>query len=1061
MKLSELDIKEYFSTHDYKLGNEYQRNSRVHSLTIHKENGEEFVSCTVRGSHFYTVTMRFKEKDILASCTCPRFKDAGKCKHLAAAMLEYSRRPEAREPETSDSNAQNLLRTYLSLASRTDTAPAGTAVRLMPMLDFHYWEQRGYLIRYPSLTFKVGGNRLYVVKSVTSLLQSWQANHSVYYGKQLTLDPALVYFDDVSLRLMDILRGQFEEFKSLVSQPRDPWVQYAASSEENSVTLSGAAFDAFFDLYKETSVALTDGTSLQLADGDPRVVLTVTPQGTTVQLEWSLPDDDLLFGSNSRLYACNVAHLLRCSDGFCKNLLPLLSVKNTSMRIAARDMPTFCSCVLPAVANHVTLEDPQGCLSAYTPDECQPCYYFDLQSALGLVCDLVFRYGSKKVPSGTSPDQKLAIKRDLLAERNAVQALTRYLEPIANEKSFHLSDEDAIADFMSDGIDTLRTFGDVFVSEQLRNKRITPSKPTVGVSVSNGLLTLDIDTGEFPPEELEALYASLLRKKRYHRLRDGRYLALNDSPYEKVAEIAHMTQLSAKDLKSGHSTMPAYRALYLSETLADAAGVQITRDNNYRALIRQFKEVSDRDDPLPPGFDDILRPYQKTGFHWLKMLDENGFCGILADEMGLGKTIQVIAYLSTVTRAVTGLPSLIVCPASLVLNWAEECARFAPSLQVSVILGTVPERTALLANLGSTDVLVTSYDLLKRDTERYENLSFYCCVLDEAQNVKNQTTRASHSVKAIVCRHRFVLTGTPVENRLSELWNLFDFLMPGYLFTQKRFEDKIEKPIIQSDDPAARRQLLTLVHPFMLRRLKADVLKELPPKVEHLRKIALSTEERKTYLAAVEAAKQEMLASNAGKFQIFAVLTRLRQICCDPNLCYSNFEGPASKLDACLELCAGLVENGHQILLFSQFTSMLDILAGRLDDAGISHYTLEGSTEKTRRAQLVKEFNAGGASIFLISLKAGGTGLNLTAADVVIHYDPWWNMAAQNQATDRAHRIGQQAHVQVYKLIAKDTIEERILELQNKKQSLLDFVSENEDTDLLLLPKEDLLALLG
>mgnify|MGYP004681110341 FL=1 len=332
-------------------------------------------------------------------------------------------------------------------------------------------------------------------------------------------------------------------------------------------------------------------------------------------------------------------------------------------------------------------------------------------------------------------------------------------------------------------------------------------------------------------------------------------------------------------------------------------------------------------------------------------------------------------------------------------------------------------------------------------------------MLDEAQHIKNAATLASKAVKRLSCRQRFVLTGTPIENRLSELWNLFDFLMPGYLYTSHAFREKLEKPILKSKNPDAVSQLRRLVQPFLLRRLKKDVLKELPPKEEYIRKISLSEEEQKLYYACVQAAVAD-LGDERSKLQILAALTRLRQVCCDPGLCFENFEGPTSKLDACVELCEAMAENGHQILLFSQFTSMLDRLRERLDALHISNFTLQGSTPKEKRAAMVKAFNAGGASVFLISLKAGGTGLNLTAADIVIHYDPWWNQAAQDQATDRAHRIGQQAHVQVYKLIAKDTIEEKILELQEKKAALLDTISGCEEAGILNMSSEELLSLL-
>ena len=572
-------------------------------------------------------------------------------------------------------------------------------------------------------------------------------------------------------------------------------------------------------------------------------------------------------------------------------------------------------------------------------------------------------------------------------------------------------------------------------------------------------LTLTLDTGGYPPEELSELYRSMLLRRKYHRLPDGRYLELNGSSCEKLAEMAQMLQLTGRELARGKATLPAYRALYLDELLSGSDGIQVSRDSQLRSMIRNFKTLSESDYALPSGLNAQLRSYQQIGYQWLKTLEGYGFGGILADEMGLGKALQMIAFLATVPQKTAGVPNLVICPASLIYNWGDELQKFAPQLRYQLILGNAAERERLRAAGAECDVWVTSYELVRQDIEAYAKLQFYCCVLDEAQHIKNAATLASKAVKRLSCRQRFVLTGTPIENRLSELWNLFDFLMPGYLYTNHAFREKLEKPILKSKNPDAVSQLRRLVQPFLLRRLKKDVLKELPPKEEYVRKISLSEDEQKLYYACVQAAVAD-LGDEQGKLQILAALTRLRQVCCDPGLCFENYEGPTSKLDACVELCEAMAENGHQILLFSQFTSMLDQPRERLDALHISNFTLQGSTPKEKRAAMVKAFNAGSASVFLISLKAGGMGLNLTAADIVIHFDPWWNQAAQNQATDRAHRIGQQAHVQVYKLIAKDTIEERILELQNRKLALLDTISGCEEAGILNMSSEELLSLL-
>lgn len=457
----------------------------------------------------------------------------------------------------------------------------------------------------------------------------------------------------------------------------------------------------------------------------------------------------------------------------------------------------------------------------------------------------------------------------------------------------------------------------------------------------------------------------------------------------------------------------------------------------------------------------MLRKYQRDGYRWLRTLDGYGMGGILADDMGLGKTVQVLSYLLAMKERGQRLPSLIVCPASLVLNWQEECQKFTPQLSCVAVDGDAAHRAELAKQWAEADLVVTSYDLMRRDEELYNGQQFYACILDEAQAIKNHTTQKYKAVCGVNSKVRFALTGTPVENRLGELWSIFSFLMPGYLPPYKTFCARFEKPIVQEDDKDALRRLNQLTGPFILRRMKSEVLKELPPKTENLHRIELDEQQRKLYLAAVVDAREKLRAAKPeDKMAVFAVLMRLREICCDPRLVADNWDGGSAKLDACMELVTAAVEGGHRILLFSQFTSMLELLAKRLDEAGVSHFTLQGSTPKPVRAELVRRFNSGEADVFLISLRAGGTGLNLTAADIVIHYDPWWNVAAQNQATDRAYRIGQRNPVQVYKLIAQDTIEEKIVELQQAKQDLAETVTGSADGAILSMKPEELLQLL-
>lgn len=1055
MAWTEEHIQDVFSRRDFARGKEYYQRGQVVDMQISGKEDAEHVTCIVRGSENYRVTLKFKSNGVSVNCNCAQFREKGLCKHLAAAMLAFADADRRALPLQSDQRAQQLLRSYVE---QSRGGPAETVLaRLVPHIG---WPRTTG--DYPPFSFQVGVDRLYVVRDLKKFLENVVNRETVTYGKGLTLCHSLENFDELSQKLIRVLLDQFNSFRSV--QRASYFYDYESSSWNSSrdraqIILTGTAFDRWFELLEGTQVeGPQKNDRIEFRQGTPKVSLTLKKQRRAATLSIQADEEWQFFGSIQSLYALDKSsQLIRCDDEFRRKVHPLLKQNADDMQIGFSDLPVLCGVILPRIEDMVEVADPDGLLQEYMPDECTPCFYFDMQDDV-LSLRIAFRYGDKQFDKGSRPPQN--IKRNVLTEDEAVTLAERYFGP-GNTSQYTLTGDDEVFAFLTENLEQFHQRGEVFITDRLRARRIQPAAAGVGVSVSSGLLNLDINTGGFPPDELEALYQSLLRKRRYHRLKDGRYLALDGSACETLAELSHMLQLSPKELGKGKVTLPAFRALYVDSLLSEGKGdLQVARDRQFKGMIRNFKSVSESDYTLPEGLEGVLRAYQKVGFQWLKTLESCGFGGILADEMGLGKTVQVIAFLSTADRAATGLTSLVVCPASLILNWQDEFAKFAPGLSVALIMGPAAERKRLIAESGECDVWVTSYELLRQDVEQYQQRQFYCCVLDEAQHIKNQSTLASKAVKTVDCRQRFVLTGTPVENRLSELWNLFDFLMPGYLFSHRTFVEKLEKPVVKSGDQDAAARLRRLVQPFMLRRLKQNVLKELPPKIEYIRRIPLSEDERKVYHASALAAREGLEAEGKGKLAILAALTQLRQICCAPQLCFENYEGPDSKLEAALDLCAGMVENGHQILLFSQFTSMLDLIRARLDSMNISSFTLQGSTTKEKRAQLVKAFNAGEASVFLISLKAGGTGLNLTAADVVIHYDPWWNLAAQNQATDRAHRIGQQAHVQVYKLIAKDTIEERILELQSQKAALMDAISEGTETGILDMSKEDLLALL-
>ncbi|WP_412710652.1 SNF2-related protein [Clostridium sp. AF37-7] len=621
-------------------------------------------------------------------------------------------------------------------------------------------------------------------------------------------------------------------------------------------------------------------------------------------------------------------------------------------------------------------------------------------------------------------------------------------------------DEDALYQVLSEGMPQFQEVGEVWLSESVRHLRVLPPpEVSMGVSLGGGWLDLKIETAGIDPAELLQVLSEYRQKKKYYRMKNGEFLQLSGGGLQALDSLTADLGLTKSEFQAGEAKIPAYRAFYLDSLSGDGRMKLFQRDEAYGMMVRDLKTAQSVSYAVPAVLEKTLREYQKIGYTWMRTLARYHFGGILADDMGLGKTLQVIALLTAFYQEKTEqkaagnegsgselpLPSLIVCPASLVYNWGQEFARFSPEIRVLLIAGTAKERQEQLeeqmrmeASEGA-QVIITSYDLLKRDRAAYLGRTFEYEIIDEAQVIKNAKTQGAKAVKEISANARFALTGTPVENRLSELWSIFDFLMPGFLYSYRKFRERYELPIVKNQDPEALAALRRMTGPFVLRRLKKDVLRELPGKEERIVYSAASGRQQKLYTASALKLKEALAGgawSGNGKLEVLSQLMRLRQICCDPALCFEDYTGESAKLETCVSLIASASAAGHKILLFSQFASMLERIRERLLQEGISSHLLVGATPKEERSRMVQAFASDEVPVFLISLKAGGTGLNLTAADIVIHYDPWWNVAAQNQATDRAYRIGQEKPVTVYKLILKDTIEENLLKLQNAKLAL-------------------------
>lgn len=650
----------------------------------------------------------------------------------------------------------------------------------------------------------------------------------------------------------------------------------------------------------------------------------------------------------------------------------------------------------------------------------------------------------------------------------------------------YLEDEHDIFQFVETTLPALQKEGEVFFSEIFRlvSKRPSPTfKGRVSINGESDLLELDFELEGINREELFDLFSALKEKKKYYRLKDGAFLPLASEELESMADFLDGLDLKKEDFARGRLELPKFRSMYLDSFMHRDRSGRFKRDKAFKELVQNVREPEDTDYTLPPHLEPVLRDYQKTGFKWLKTLASYGFGGILADDMGLGKTLETISFIES-EKEIDPRPALVIAPTSVIFNWQAEIEKFAPKLTTLVVSGTKGERAALIERLETkkemkkaevkmeeatteqVDVIITSYPLIRNDISLYQGKTFSSCILDEAQYIKNAGSLTAKSVKLISAQKYFALTGTPIENSLSELWSIFDFLMPGYLPSYKKFAQKYITPLKKEESNNVLGELAKKVSPFVLRRMKKDVVRELPDKIELKMVSELTREQKKIYLAYLEQIKQDIAGEiqkngfEKSRIKILAGLTRLRQICCHPSLFLENFKGESGKLTQLEEVLADLKAGGHRCLLFSQFTSMLSIIRRVLDRENYRYFYLDGSVDSRDRLVMADAFNRGEEDLFLISLKAGGTGLNLTGADTVIHFDPWWNPAVEDQATDRAHRIGQDKVVNVLKFISLGTIEEKIFELQQKKKNLINEVIKPGETFLSHLNEKEIKEIL-
>ena len=1030
------------------------------------------------------------------SCSCGRCgrpavsgvgsdrKDVFLCCHALAAAYYVCKRIEAEDPgDETDSKASELLSEVMG-----KEGPAGEEARplsgipdlvLTPRIVS---EKNGTR---PQLSFTIGrrDGRQYVVRSFDKLCEAVLGQKELELSKTAKVDFAQESFDDASQEWFGLINSRVEEVDSFNKRLERSYYNFPRLASGSGILLEGSMLDRIYDLAEGSEIESALGGKgsekmLRVEPAMPKAYVQLLPvtgrDGSLRAVDVNGKVPVFLSGAVHK-YLLNDEILGRVPGAELAGLKAFISMAdkdgNFSCRIGTKKLAEFYYRVLPQWQSreNIIIDDKVGDLAAgVLPPEPQFAFYLDMDRS-NISCRPLADYGSEQFVLGREHGaQKL---RDSDQENRVLNSVRKFFPAFSKEADGYIcpNTDEKLAAVLTEGVDELAHYGDVNGSEAFRAVRVcAPPAARISVQIDGGLLDLSVQTTDMDTDELLQLLNSYKLKKRWHRLKSGDYVDLQDA--EELGEIQKLAEdlgVSEEDLIKGSVQLPKYRSLYVDGLLEEHDEIAADRDKNFKQLIRSFDAVEDSEIDPPEHLKEIMRPYQLYGFRWLAALAHAGFGGILADEMGLGKTMQMLAFMEHQKHEGEKKPSLVVCPASLVYNWKEEAQRFAPGLSVELLAGNQQARKPILEKMAGedhADLYVTSYDTLKRDITSYKDVQLADVVLDEAQFIKNRSTAAAKAVKVLNAENRFALTGTPIENRLSELWSIFDFLMPGFLYTAQEFASRFETPIMKQHDEEASQKLSDMTSPFILRRKKADVLKDLPEKLEETQSQAMEEDQRKLYDAQVVRTKELLEGSGTDeqdKMRILAEITRLRQLCCDPSLLFEDYEGSSTKRLACKELVQRAIEEGHRMLIFSQFTSMLDLLAKDLDAEGIRYYTLTGATPKAERLRLVNEFNSGDVPVFLISLRAGGTGLNLTGADLVVHYDPWWNLAVQDQATDRAHRIGQTRDVTVIKLITTDTIEERIQKLQDTKQDLADAVLGSGGKSLMSLSREELMSLIG
>ncbi|MET1247172.1 DEAD/DEAH box helicase [Sporolactobacillus sp. STCC-11] len=1067
VQLTEKIIKNYFSPTIYQRGYNYYLDGRVEDLYFDPDT--DSWKAIIEGTEDYRVGVHFEGRSLYYHCDCPAAEQfTSPCKHVAALLLEIKEDQEG---------GWNSPRYYA--AARSEKALAGELIdtfsRVQQKEHDRQHANRKQVMQtewtlsihssWLALQMRSGAKRLYVVKNIRDFIQAVIDQEPYTFTKKFSFLPSEHGFAPEDQAVIELLGRQMSYRNYRMMQ--NAYTGSYSASDERKFIIPPMLFPELLGLLKSCFLTFDNGFL-----GGSQITVHENEIPFAFRLnERSQGDYEVdLSGLGESNYLDQYGYLLKdgafysLSSDQQKVIGELFSIVNrsgtTALPIGKDQIEPFLSKVAPGLKriSKLAIADTVSERIAWHPLHAK--LLVD-RADDQLIVQLEYHYGDAVVKpfeqdkDAGSEDQIFI--RDAEKEQTIMDILESSTLKISG-KRLYAEGEDDIYTFLYEALPELESVAEILLTGPVRSFLMPEQKmPFAKIEMDSGENWLDVrfQLDGIEEDEIQNILQSLVEKKRYYRLPNGTFVSLEDEEFTPVKQMLDELNVSKKELQDNQLKIPVYRGGQLDSILGENHA-SVGFGKNFRRFLNRLKNPELIEFDVPNSLHAELRDYQYYGYQWLKTLGNYGLGGILADEMGLGKTVQGIAFLLSEKETRSEVqPALIVTPASLIYNWKNELAKFAPDLEAVVASGTVQERQALFQQERSPDVWITSYHTLRQDIEAYEDQSFSTLILDEAQTIKNFNTKTAKSVRKISARNRFALSGTPIENSIDELWSIFQTLLPGFFPKLSDFKKMDEGKIAR------------MIRPFLLRRVKKDVLSELPDKIETIQSSELTKDQKGLYLAYLEKIQKETKDSlekegfQKSRIKILAGLTRLRQICCHPGLFVEDYHGSSGKLEQLLEMISDYLDNGRRILIFSQFTSMLAIIRQALEEKGLNFFYLDGQTSAKARVDMVDQFNQGENSVFLLSLKAGNTGLNLTGADTVILYDLWWNPAVEDQAIGRAHRIGQRHIVQVVRMLTQGTIEEKIHELQQKKKDLIESVVESGDQSLSRMSEQEIKEILN